>query len=72
MKEVEDLENALTSDIHVESYTFAQLDFCLALVQYFITMFPFIHAETVMYSLCHDEWGVCDPLFDFDFTKLSS
>ena len=36
---VEDLKNILTSDIEIQCLEFAQLVLCLALVQYFLTMF---------------------------------
>ena len=36
--------------------------FDLALVQYFLTMFPSLHFGVVMYVLCHYMLEVCDLL----------
>jgi hypothetical protein len=38
IKGVGDLKRALTSDTEIQSLDFAQLVFCLASVQYFLTM----------------------------------
>ena len=61
MKEVRDLKNALTSDMEMQSLEFAQLVFCLALVQYFLTK---MFWNGNMYPLMLE---VYDLLFDFDF-----
>ena len=47
----------------------ALLVFVLALVHYFLTVFPFSPSAIVKYILCHCILEVCD-LFHFDFTGL--
>ena len=61
MKGVGHLKSTLTSDIVIQSLEFAQLVFCLALVQYFLTM-TFWNGNVYPVML-----EVCDLLFDFDF-----
>lgn len=68
MKGVGDLKRVLTSDMELQSLEFAQQVFGLALVQYFLTMFPFPHFRMVMYILCHYMLEVCNLLYYFDFT----
>ena len=46
--------------MEMQSMEFAQLGFGLALVQYFLTVLPFIYFEMVMYILCHYILEVCD------------
>lgn len=62
------LKSVLTSDMEMQSLEFAQLVFGLTLVQYFLTMFPFLHFGVVMYILCHYMLQVCD-LFDLDLIE---
>ena len=47
---------------------FSLIDFVLALAQSFFTMLPFFPFGMVMHILCHHTLGVCDLLFEFDFT----
>lgn len=57
-------------DIRHGNSEFAQLVFGLALVQYFLTVFPFLPFGMVMDILCHCRLEVCDLLFHFDFTGV--
>lgn len=45
------------------------IGFCLALAQYFLTIFPVPCFGIVMYSLHHCVLERCDLLFNFDFCK---
>ena len=60
-----DLKSILTSDMEMQSLEFAQMVFSLALVQYFLTILPFLHLEQVIYIQCHYMLGVCDLFFFF-------
>lgn len=46
---------------------FALLVFSIALVKYFLTMFPFTTFGMVICILCHYILELCDLLFHFDF-----
>ena len=59
------LKSIETSDMEMQGLEFAQLVFSLALIQYFLTMLPFLHFEMVMYILCHCMLQVCDLFFLF-------
>ena len=67
VEEVGDPKLALTSDL-VE-FGVCPAGFSLALVQYFLSMIPFLHFRMVMYILCYCVLEVCDLLFHFDFTR---
>ena len=69
-KGAEDLKSALTSDMEIQNLQFALLGSGIALVQYFLTMLPFLLCGMVMYILCHCMLEVCDLLFYFDFTGV--
>lgn len=45
--------------------------FCLALIHYFFTMFPFSPFGMIMFILCHCMLEVCNLLFDFDFVGVA-
>ena len=53
----------LTSDTEQKDLEFALLGFGLALVQYFLTMLPFLCFRTVIYILCHYMLEVSDLVF---------
>jgi hypothetical protein len=52
-KGVGDLKSALASDMQKQSLEFAPLLFSLALVQYVLTMLPFLQFGMVMHIVCH-------------------
>lgn len=53
MKEIRDLKSILTSNMEKQSLKFAQLVFCLTLVQHCLTVLPFLKFEMVIYILSH-------------------
>jgi hypothetical protein len=53
------MKSALMSGMKMQSLEF------LALVQYFLTVFPSLPFGAVMYILCHYMLEVCDHLFLF-------
>lgn len=55
----------MTLEMELQDFGFALLDFCLALVQYVLTMPQFFPFGMVMYILCHCMLEVCNLLFDF-------
>ena len=60
------LKGVGTSDMEMQGLEFAQLVFCLALVQYFLTM-TFWNGN--IYSVMLE---VCDRFLDFDFIRAYS
>lgn len=59
--------------MEMQSFQFAQLASGLALVQYFLSMVPFLHFGMVMYILCHDVGEECDlSAFNLDFKGVYS
>jgi hypothetical protein len=63
LKGVGDPKSTLTSDMEMLSLESAPLGFGLALVQYFLTMLPFLCFRTVIYILCHYMLEVSDLVF---------
>lgn len=63
MKGIGDLKSAFISDMEMESFEFAQLDFGLNLIQYFLNM-TFWNANVYPVML-----EVCDLCFDFLFYR---
>jgi hypothetical protein len=68
LKGIGDLNSALMSDIEMQRLEFPQLFCfvlfcCLALIQYFLTMFLSLCIEMLLYVLCHDMSEVCDLVF---------
>lgn len=63
IKGVSDPKNPLISD-KKQNLEFALLVFCLALVQYFLTVFPFLPFRMEIVILCHCLLEVCDLRFD--------
>jgi hypothetical protein len=47
------------------------LDFGLALVEYFLSVFPSLLFGMVMYALFHCMWEVCELLLHFDLTRIT-
>ena len=68
LKEIRDLKSTFSSYMEMQRLEFARVDFVLALAQSFFTMLPFFPFGMVMHILCHHTLGVCDLLFEFDFT----
>lgn len=50
---IRDLKSILTSNMEKQSLKFAQLVFCLTLVQHCLTVLPFLKFEMVIYILSH-------------------
>lgn len=61
--------SSLTLNIELVYLEFILLDFSLALVQYFLTMSPFLPFEMVMYILEHSMLEEYNTVFEFDFTQ---
>ena len=71
LKGIEDRKRAVIFDMDMQSLEFAQLVFGLALVQYFLTILPFLDFVIIMYILCHTYMlEVCDLLFYSDYREL--
>lgn len=60
----EELESISPSDVEMQNLEFVLL-VCLALVQCFPTLSPFLPFGMVMCALCHCTLEVCDLLFNF-------
>lgn len=54
-----------TEDMELQEFEFALLGFSLALIQYFLTLAPFLSFGMVMHILRHYMLEVCDLLFNF-------
>lgn len=68
LKGVGDPNSVSTPDVERNILEFALLVFCLALVWYFLIMFPFLPFGMAMYALCHCLLEACGLLFYFYFT----
>ena len=47
-----------------------QVVFSLALIQYFLIVFPFLPFEMVMYILCHYVFELCNLFYHFNFIEV--
>lgn len=65
LKEAGGLRSILISDMEMQSLELVPRVFCLVLVQYFLTMLPFLPFGTVTYILCHYVLEVRDLFFFF-------
>ena len=63
-----DLKSAVTSNTEMQNLGFSLPALGLDLIQYFLTVLPFLHFGMIMCILCHCMLKVCDLLFAFDFT----
>lgn len=61
------LKNVLTLDIHMKSMEYSWLVFCLAFVQYILTILSSLLFGMSMLILCHSMLEVCNLDFDFVF-----
>ena len=61
------MKRIFTSDMMMQRLEYSQLVLSLALVQYFLTMFPSLHFGTIMYILFRFMLEAYDLVFDFGF-----
>ena len=65
LKGVGELKGSLTSGMEMQNLEFDILVFGVAVVQYFLTMLPFLHFGIRMHMLCCFILKVCNLSFDF-------